>query len=90
VEAMQCGAAVFTSLDPAITETAGDAAVQLDAADPKAWIDALSAAVEQPAWLEELRRKSIQRAAAFSWARTAARTHEVYGEARRRFGSGSV
>jgi glycosyltransferase involved in cell wall biosynthesis len=85
LEAMQCGAAVFTSFDPAITETAGAAAYQLDAVDTQAWVDALSAAVEQPAWMAELRGKSIERAAQFSWARTAALTHEVYDEARRRF-----
>lgn len=85
VEAMQCGAAVFTSRDPAISETAGCAAVQLDAADPKAWVDALGAALQQPAWLEDLRRKSLVRAAEFSWTRTAGRTHEVYIEACRRF-----
>lgn len=85
LEAMQCGAAVFTSFDPAISETAGGAAVQIDAGDTKAWVDVLRSAVEQPAWMGELRAKSVQRAARFSWACTAAQTREVYAEARRRF-----
>lgn len=85
LEAMQCGAAVFTSCDAAISETAGGAAVQLDAGDPKAWIAALEAALEQPGWLQELRTKALERAAGFSWESTAARTREVYVEARRRF-----
>src|SRR5207302_4516118 len=70
LEAMQCGAAVFTSLDPAISETAGGAAVQIDPADKKAWVDALANAVDRPEWIEELRRKSIERAAQFSWKAT--------------------
>ncbi len=78
LEAMQCGAAVFTSLDPAISETAGGAAVQTDARDGRAWAEALTAAVEQPDWIAGLREKSIARAREFSWARTAALTHEVY------------
>lgn len=85
LEAMQCGAAVFTSFDPAISETAGGAAVQIDGADMRAWVEALSSAVERPGWMHELRAKSVQRAAQFSWARTAAQTREVYAEARRRF-----
>ncbi|MGI8745998.1 MAG: glycosyltransferase family 4 protein [Bryobacteraceae bacterium] len=85
LEAMQCGAAVFTSLDPAISETAGGAAIQLDASDRKAWVDALTAAVEHPEWLAGLRQKSLERASQFSWGRTAALTHDVYVEARRRF-----
>ena len=78
LEAMQCGAAVFTSLDPAISETAGGAAMQMDADNGRVWAEALTAAVEQPDWLAGLRRKSIARAREFSWARTAALTHEVY------------
>ncbi|MDQ6758314.1 MAG: glycosyltransferase family 4 protein [Acidobacteriota bacterium] len=81
LEAMQCGAAVFTSLDPAISETAGGAAVQMHATDATAWAEALTAAVEQPHWIASLREKSLARARDFSWARTAALTHEVYLEA---------
>lgn len=78
LEAMQCGAAVFTSLDPAISETAGGAALQIDAKDGRGWAEALIAAVEQPDWIASLRQRSIARAGEFSWARTAARTHAVY------------
>lgn len=83
LEAMQCGAAVFTSLDAAISETAGGAAVQIDAKDGRAWAQALGAAAAQPAWIAELRQKSIKRAAQFSWARTATLTHQVYVKALR-------
>ena len=82
---MQCGAAVIASRDPAILETGGGAAVTLDARDTRAWIEALTAAVENPAWIAELRQRSLRRAADFSWPQTAQRTREVYDEAIRRF-----
>ncbi len=86
LEAMQCGAAVFTSLDPAITEVCGGAAVQLDARDPRAWFQAMTAAVQRPDWLASLREQSLARARRFSWGRTARLTREVYEEAARRWG----
>jgi glycosyltransferase involved in cell wall biosynthesis len=85
LEAMQCGAAVITSQDPAIGETSGGAAVSLDVRDSKSWIEALTGAVENPDWVNELRAKSLQRARDFSWMRTAQLTREVYDEAVRRF-----
>jgi len=83
LEAMQCGAAVIASRDAAITEVAGGAAVQLEARDTRAWIEAMRAALEDPAWLAGWRRKALVRAREFSWSRTARLTREVYAEARR-------
>jgi glycosyltransferase involved in cell wall biosynthesis len=83
LEAMQCGAAVITSRDAALTETAGGAALQLDARDGGAWVEAMCALLERPEWLNEWRRRARERASQFSWARTARQTREVYEEARR-------
>ena len=85
LEAMQCGAAVITSRDAAISETAGSAALQLDAGDGRAWTEALRDAVSEPPWIIECRRNGIKRASEFSWKTTAALTREVYVEAARRF-----
>lgn len=85
LEAMQCGAAVITSKDPAITEVAGGAAVQVDARDTKGWVEAMAAAVTQPDLLSAWRERSRLRASGFGWARTARLTREVYVEAIRRF-----
>ena len=82
LEAMQCGAVVITSRDPAIMEVTGDAAVHVDATDTRALAEALGAA----SGLGALREKAIARAQQFSWQRTAERTREVYDEARRVFG----
>ncbi|MEK7407771.1 MAG: glycosyltransferase family 1 protein [Acidobacteriota bacterium] len=86
LEAMQCGAAVITSRDPAITEVAAGAAVQLDARDTRAWVEALTAATN-PEWAAAWRARSLARARQFSWSRTARLTREVYDEARRQFRS---
>ena len=85
IEAMQCGAAVFASRDPALAEVCGEAALRIDARDTVAWAEALAAAFERPEWLRELRARSLARARCFSWRATARRTGEVYREARRRF-----
>jgi glycosyltransferase involved in cell wall biosynthesis len=85
LEAMQCGAAVLTSKDPALAELAGDAAICIDAQNTQAWAQAMCQAIEQPDSLQELRSKARARAAEFSWQFTAARTREVYAEAIRRF-----
>lgn len=85
LEAMQCGAVVIASNDPAITEVGGGAIVQVDATDRNAWIVAMRSALEGGAEYDELRAKAVERAGRFSWDRTAALTREVYDEARRIF-----
>lgn len=78
LEAMQCGATVITSTDPAIMEVSGGAAVHVDAQDVRALAEAMRA---RPVRREE----SLKRAAMFSWAATARKTREVYDAARRFF-----
>jgi alpha-1,3-rhamnosyl/mannosyltransferase len=87
LEAMQCGAAVIASRDPAITEVCGGAALQLDSRDHRSWLEALSAAVSNPGLLQEWRSRALARAREFSWTRTARLTREVYREAVSRFRS---
>jgi glycosyltransferase involved in cell wall biosynthesis len=84
LEAMQCGAVVITSRDPAISETAGGAAIQVNATDVGALRDAMKA-VLRPGFAQEWRERGLRRAAEFSWERTARETREVYAEAIRRF-----
>ena len=85
LEAMQCGAAVITSLDPAIIETAGGAAIALDVHEPRRWVEAMTALLANPAYRADFRARALQRAGEFSWAQTARETREVYAEAARRF-----
>ncbi len=85
LEAMQCGAAVIASSDPAISEVAGDAAMLLDVHDRRAWVEALLAVVSNPERVSAMRDKALRRAAEFSWTKTAQLTREVYGQASQRF-----
>jgi glycosyltransferase involved in cell wall biosynthesis len=85
LEAMQCGAVVIASRDPAITEVAGGAAVQVDPQDSRGLASALAAVADAPSSFVPLRERALERAAQFSWRTTAERTRAVYDEARRRF-----
>jgi glycosyltransferase involved in cell wall biosynthesis len=82
VEAMQCGACVITS--PACREVGGDAAVYADTGAELA--QAMRQAASDSQWVADRQAKSLARAAQFSWDRSAHLTHQVYEEARRRFG----
>lgn len=82
IEAMQCGACVVASRDPAVMETAGGAAIHVTP-DARELYLAMRSLVEKPD--PERRARSLARAAEFSWERTAKLTREVYEEAVRRF-----
>lgn len=84
LEAMQSGAAVLTSRDPAVTEVAGGAAWQGEATEARAWVQGMSACVTNPEQVAAWREAGLRRAAEFSWRRTARETHAVYEEAVRR------
>jgi glycosyltransferase involved in cell wall biosynthesis len=85
LEAMQCGALVVTSRDPAILEVSSDAAIHVNAEDARGLAEALAEICEAPEKFESLRGRAIERAKSFSWNSTAERTREVYAEARRVF-----
>ena len=86
LEAMQCGALVVASRDPAILEVSGDAAIHVDGEDTRALAAALSEICDAPAKFESMRGAAIERSRSFSWQSTAERTREVYAEAQRVFG----
>jgi glycosyltransferase involved in cell wall biosynthesis len=84
LEAMQCGTMVIASKDPAVSEVADGAAVQVDAWDTRGWLAAMRAALSDD-WRAAWRERGLRRAAQFSWDRTAIVTREVYDEACRLF-----
>jgi glycosyltransferase involved in cell wall biosynthesis len=85
LEAMQCGALVITSRDPAILEVSGDAVVHVDAEDTAALAEAMRAVATNSGGFDEVRPRALARAAHFSWQNTARRTREVYDAAARAF-----
>lgn len=82
LEAMQCGACVITSRDPAMSEVAAGAA--LEAGSHAELVRAMLDIAAHPEWAEPWQERGLRRAADFSWRRTAQLTHEVYEEALRR------
>jgi glycosyltransferase involved in cell wall biosynthesis len=85
LEAMQCGALVVTSRDPAIMEVAGDGALFVEAKDGRALAKTLASIAESPGNFAPFRVRARSRARQFSWKRTAELTQEVYAEAGRVF-----
>ena len=85
LEAMQCGALVITSRDPAIVEVSGDAAMHVDAEDTAALVEAMRAVVTNSDGLDDFRQRALARAKQFSWQKTARLTEEVYDAAARAF-----
>jgi len=85
LEAMQCGALVIASRDPAVMEVAADGAILLDVRDPGPWMEALRWAVEQPEKMRSQRERALARAGEFSWTKTARLTRAVYEHAVQRF-----
>jgi glycosyltransferase involved in cell wall biosynthesis len=88
LEAMQCGAVVIASQDPAIAEVAEDVAILLNAKERRAWVETLDSLIAQPDQFRTLREKAIARAAQFSWSKTAKLTREVYAQAAKLFRKG--
>jgi glycosyltransferase involved in cell wall biosynthesis len=82
LEAMQCGAPVIASLDPALMEVSQGAAIHVDASQ---LADAMEGLLSNDEARRSRSRLSLNRAADFSWKRTAERTRDVYLEAIRRF-----
>ena len=71
LEAMQCGAPVITTNVSSIPEVAGDAALLISPDDAAGLTAALTRVLSEPGLREDLRGKSLARAALFSWRKTA-------------------
>jgi glycosyltransferase involved in cell wall biosynthesis len=74
LEAMAAGAPVLTSNVSSLPEVAGDAALSVDPRDAGAIGAGLAQLLTDPALRDDLRRRGRERAAAFSWERTARET----------------
>lgn len=83
LEAMACGTPVVCSAIGALEELAGDAALLTAPGRSDALADALLRVLADPGLAADLRRKGLDRAARFTWQRTAERTLAVYEAAAR-------
>lgn len=77
LEAMSCGTPVITSDRSSLPEVVGAAGFTLDPADVKGIAGAIIACAIQDELRDDLRRRSLEQAARFSWDRTAEETLKV-------------
>ncbi|MCY3749710.1 MAG: glycosyltransferase family 1 protein [Chloroflexi bacterium] len=81
LEAMASGVPVIAARATSLPEVVGDAGPLLPPDEPAAWSDAIAAMACDSAAATEMRERGLARAATFTWARTAERTHAVYRQA---------
>jgi glycosyltransferase involved in cell wall biosynthesis len=83
LEAMACGTPVITSNVSAMPEVVGEAGLLVDPRDANALAGALRTVLRDDELRTRLRSAGLDRAASFSWARTARATRAVYESATR-------
>src|SRR6266567_4260867 len=81
LEAMSCGAPVVCSNRTSLPEVVGDAAILVDPDNLQELVAAMRRVLSDSTLRDDLRARSLQRAALFNWHRTATETVVVYEEA---------
>ena len=78
LEAMACGTPVVTSNVSSLPEAVGDAALTVDPYDVGELVLAIDRLLTDEMLRADLRRRGLERAAQFTWARTARETLAIY------------
>jgi glycosyltransferase involved in cell wall biosynthesis len=78
LEAMACGTPVVAADSSSVPEITGDAAFLVPPDDARHMAGSILALLVQENVSEDLKKKSLARAALFSWAKTAAETARIY------------
>jgi glycosyltransferase involved in cell wall biosynthesis len=81
IEAMACGTPTLISATPALQELAGNAGLAVNPRDERAIAETLEQLLTDTALRDDLSRRGLLRAAAYSWEQAARRTLAVYQEA---------
>jgi len=80
LEAMSCGVPVVCSNRTSLPEVVGDAAISVDPDQTSALVEAMLRVLTDPVLQADLRTRSLQRAARFSWRKAATETLAAYEE----------
>ncbi|QQS23374.1 glycosyltransferase family 4 protein [bacterium] len=78
LEAMQYGTPVLAANTEVFNEVYDDAAIYFDGLDPDDIADKINLLVSDQPFHESMRKKSLKRAAMYSWERTADQTLKIY------------
>jgi glycosyltransferase involved in cell wall biosynthesis len=81
LEAMSVGVPVIAASTPGLLEVCGDAAVYVDPTDPQALAVTMARVAADPELRGDLGRRGRQRAAGFSWSRSAQAHVSAYSQA---------
>ena len=81
LEAMSLGAPVITSNSSSLPEVAGEAARLIDPTSVEEIADAIVQVLNDDEFSDRLRKRGLQRAAQFTWAKTAQATLSTYQQA---------
>lgn len=87
MEAMACGAPVIVSSGNSLSEVTGNAGIVVDPHDESGLADAMQHILVQPDAGAAFSRKSLERAAQFSWRNAATRLLEIFAETAERKGA---
>ncbi len=78
LEAMACGCPVISSDSSSLPEVAGDAAILVGPSDVEGFARQMERVLTDASLRQDLRKRGLERAAQFSWDRTARETVAVY------------
>lgn len=78
LEAMACGTMPIVSSRSSLPEVVGDVGLQIDPDDPTTITAALQHALTDDDWREDMQQRGLERAAKFTWERTARTALSVY------------
>jgi glycosyltransferase involved in cell wall biosynthesis len=78
LEAMACGTPVVAACSSSLPEAGGDAAHYFAADDPIELANRLAAVLDNPSLAAGMRKRGLQQASRFSWARAGAETAAIY------------
>lgn len=81
LEAMASGTPVIASTAASIPEVVGEAGILISPLDSSAWADAIGRIVNDEGLRAHMRARGLERAAQFTWDRTARITYDVYRKA---------